>query len=247
MNTKIKYKRNPLYPYIGLETAEQLIRKLYKASAFYEVPANHALEVMGYSADSSSGDRVLSALLKYGLLEDKGSANQKSVWLSELAKTIILTDNNDARLDALRTAALNDDTLKAGIQRWSDGLPASDKAIISTLMMSMGFKTPRGATRYASVLRESYKHAQFGGQISPEVDDVQDPGDGQAEEHEGTQKYKAIVKTPEGYTDYPLRSESGQTGLLRIPNEISEKDYKFILSMIEVIKQVHVKAAPTDF
>jgi hypothetical protein len=96
MGDQVKVKRKRVYmPYIGIKEAIDRLAKLKARDGFTEVSYDIALIGMGYTPSSSSADRVLSALLSYGLLDQRGASKNKIVWMTSLAKQILLSLDDD--------------------------------------------------------------------------------------------------------------------------------------------------------
>lgn len=118
--------RSPSYPAIDLKAAIERARVFYqhekRSAANVQVAAQH----WGYSFSSSGGKQVLAALIAYGLMEDKGSGEQRQVALTDLAFRILLDERPDSaeRDDAIRRAALLPRIHAELFSKWPDGLPS---------------------------------------------------------------------------------------------------------------------------
>lgn len=119
--------RSPAYPAFDLKTAIERARSFYhhekRSSANVAVAAQH----WGYSPASSGGRQTLAALLTFGLLEDKGSGEQRSVALTDLALRILLDDRPDSieRVEAIRRAALLPKIHSELFSKWPNELPSN--------------------------------------------------------------------------------------------------------------------------
>lgn len=130
--------RGPAYPYIDLEEAVGLIRKLNayagKKPAAYEAVAREAWEV---SPTSSSTIKFLAALKYYGLVESIDSDKGNLIKLTDRAARILL-DHGDAAVHAkdLRDAALSPRWYKFCWKHWGKEMPP---AMRSSLLLEHGF------------------------------------------------------------------------------------------------------------
>ena len=119
--------RSPSYPAIDLKMA------LDRARTFYQHEKRSAASVLvasqhwGYSFSSSGGKQALAALISYGLMEDKGSGDQRHVNLTDLAFRILLDERPESseRDEALRRAALMPKIHAELFGKWPDGLPSN--------------------------------------------------------------------------------------------------------------------------
>src|ERR1700722_19088161 len=70
--------RSPQYPAIGLKEAIDKLDGIYKHDYQNPIPRSVIAEHMGYQSLNGKSLGVLSALLKYGLLEGRGDASRVS-------------------------------------------------------------------------------------------------------------------------------------------------------------------------
>lgn len=115
--------RSPNYPALSLPDAVSRVRDVHKAQQTTPEPRDVVVKHMGYGSVNGRALKSLSALIKYGLLEDAGDGLR----VSDRAIAILFPDPDDptakqqALLDAAKTPALY-----AGIfDRW-DGRPSED-------------------------------------------------------------------------------------------------------------------------
>jgi len=118
--------RSPSFPAISLKTAIDRARTFYqhekRSAANVVVASKH----WGYSFSSSGGKQTLAALIAYGLMDDKGSGEQRHVQLTDLAFRILLDERPDSteRDKALYKAALTPKLHAEIFGRWPDTLPS---------------------------------------------------------------------------------------------------------------------------
>jgi hypothetical protein len=130
--------RGPSYPYVDLEGAIALTRKVYdyakRGTAAVEAVVTEALK---FSPTSSSGDKVLAALRSFGLTEDAAETNGKSLKISNRAIRILLDDQDSAeRQDEIRKAALSPKWYEYCWSKWGKEMPP---AMRSNLLIEHGF------------------------------------------------------------------------------------------------------------
>jgi hypothetical protein len=120
--------RSPDHPAISLPEAIKRAEVFYKHEGFNFAPTDVAKLHWGYAAKSSSGMRLLSALIQYGLLEESGAGGQRRVRLTPLGKAIVLDNREDTREKdaALRKAALNP-TIHSRLWKYWNGDVPSDR------------------------------------------------------------------------------------------------------------------------
>ena len=114
--------RSPGYPGIGLEDAIKRAETLHREDGTVPVAVDVANDHWGYKASSSGGAVAVAALKKFGLLDDEGSGPNRTVWLTERARRIILDSEN--RDELIREAALSPSIHKALHERYPDRLPS---------------------------------------------------------------------------------------------------------------------------
>lgn len=119
--------RSPAYPGLDLKAAIERARSFYHHEKRSSANVAVAVQHWGYSPSSSGGRQTLAALISYGLLEDKGSGDQRSVTLSDLALRILLDDRPDSieRADAIRRAALLPKIHSELFSKWPNELPSN--------------------------------------------------------------------------------------------------------------------------
>ncbi len=153
-------RKRKVYPYIGLKKCAGFIEKLYKKDGIAEVPKKLAWEHMGLDPTKNLTNRASSAMMGFGLLEEKGSTNNKTLQLSALGRIIVMTsDNSQQKNEALQVAALNYQVIKELRNQWPNSLPADDTVKLELLNRQF---SERGAGHFARALRETYEFAKLG-------------------------------------------------------------------------------------
>jgi hypothetical protein len=139
---KAKKARSPRYPGIGLELAVDKARVLWDQVGKTSIAADGAIELLGYSARSGPGTVTLSALSKYGLIEDvEGTGRGKrEIKLTPLAQTILLEDSgSDGYRAAIAEAARSPVIFGDLWEKYGPDLPSSDTPMKIWLVRDKGF------------------------------------------------------------------------------------------------------------
>jgi hypothetical protein len=130
MEGQMAKARSPGYPAIGLKEAIEKVRAVYEQDYQNGISRAVAAEHMGYASLNGKSLGVLSALIKYGLLEGRGDDTR----VSDLAVRIIAHEPGEPeRAAAIRAAATRPELFGELDSRFKDG-KASDQAIRSYLM-----------------------------------------------------------------------------------------------------------------
>lgn len=82
--------RSPNYPAVSLQKALEHARKVYAANHLHKAPRDVVAKVMGYSSLNGGSLTVISALKKYGLLEE----DDIGLWISQDALTVLVESAN---------------------------------------------------------------------------------------------------------------------------------------------------------
>ena len=130
--------RGPSYPYIGLEDAISMTRKVYdfakRAPAQTEAVVTEAWK---YSPSSSGSQKVLAALKAFGLVEDAPGTNGKSIKITQRAIHILLeTEDTMEKRAEIRKAALSPKWYEFCWKTWGKEMPP---AMRSNLLIEHGF------------------------------------------------------------------------------------------------------------
>jgi hypothetical protein len=158
--------RSPNYPGYSLKDCVGFLKKLYEKYKNKEVYWNDAINQIGHSPTSSTGGRAISALTSFGLLEIRGTKNDKFVKATKLAQEIMLENEYSSEwYESLRKASLVDGSMKEVWTKWGKEIPHQD-TIIKSLQLDMDY-SPEGAKRFAAVIVDTYNFAK----LSDRLDD----------------------------------------------------------------------------
>lgn len=250
-SSKRKQKgRSPRYPGIDLETAIQRARQLWEREAQYATNVHTVLQHWGYQPKSGAGAVAIAALKSFGLIEDSGAGDARTVALTVLAQDIVLSDDDEQRTDAIQSAALlptaHDDLWK----RYSSQLP-SDQSLQLYLMRERQF-TPGGAKELASEYKRTLAFAGLTGrgvavsQRSPE--EAQSSGISQ-----GVTAKPPVAGTMAGggtatvsrNLEIPVPLTDGGMVVISVPRSMTVDAWRQMLSVLEAYKPA--LTSPPDF
>lgn len=128
--------RSPNYPAIGLREAVGKVEALYQADKKAGAPIDAALRHMGFNTRNGKAMVVLSALKKFGLVEE---ASGRIVPTKRAVEIIVLPEHDPRRLVALKEAALGPDIYRELVEQYKDtGMP-SDQSLMAELEAYKGF------------------------------------------------------------------------------------------------------------
>lgn len=126
--------RSPNYPGISLADAVERIHKIHGKAHTHKVDAATMAGAAGYSGLNGAALGVLSALKKYGLLEDQG----KTLRVSDLALTIIADPiASPGRRAAVQKAAFSPPLFSAIRAEYPGAIPGDD--IVRSYLLKKGF------------------------------------------------------------------------------------------------------------
>jgi hypothetical protein len=131
--------RGPSYPYVNLEDAIALARKMYAYAKRGAAAADSVIsEAWEYSTTSSSGQKVLAALKAFSLIEDVQAVNSKpAIKLTQRAIHILLEDQDTPeRREEIKKAALSPKWYEYCWKMWGKDMPPAMK---SNLLIEHGF------------------------------------------------------------------------------------------------------------
>lgn len=153
--------RGPSYPALSIKEAIDKLRSFYTAERRNAAPLAAAARHWGYSSTSSSGRVTAAALIQYGLLDDDGSRDSRTLKVTGRALDILLdADDSPKRLEAIQDAVR---APKANAEVFARHAPhelPSDATLRYFLLREKGFND--GAVdNYIKNLRESIAYAKL--------------------------------------------------------------------------------------
>lgn len=238
--------RSPNYPATPLPEAIVRVERLFRAVRKVALPEEDAAREIGYKGLTGPSRTVLSAMKKYGLLEETAGG----VKVSALAERILHPSTPREKETAIHEAALRPELFRELAQDW---LGASPTAIESFLIRG-GFSDDGARTALKAF------------QVTADFANLADDGDYSVtveapEEHPMTQALvpaergasgqpSAMLALPSGGgLVYPIFIEQGRGGTLAVPSDVTEDDLDRVVDFIEFLRaglKRKAKAAPTE-
>lgn len=146
--------RSPNYPAISLREAVGVVGQLYKIEKQTLVTNDVAAKAIGYKSLSGPARTKLSALKKYGLLEDFDN----KVRISKLALKILnYPKESNEYVNAISEALIKPDIFAQFYDEYAD---SSDEAIKSHLKVEMNF-SDEGVKNFISAFRDNLDFAKL--------------------------------------------------------------------------------------
>ncbi len=241
--TKTTRTRSPEHPAITLEEAIRRTEVLYNQEHYNQVPAATVLDHWGYRPKSGLGQRILAALRHYGLLEEKGSGDQRVVWLSENGKVLALKERDDPSwIRACQEAALAPAIHRKLWDRWGENGQLPSDSTIRWELVQLGFN-PKTVQGFTSTFRATLEFANLLHQDDLDVtrhDDSADPCDAPTGDDVGQPKEMSQQSQPMpssgaiGTRDWDLTIPlmSGERAILRVPIPLSEADFQLVKAVV---------------
>lgn len=126
--------RSPNYPAISLPEAIERVRKVYEKEHTHKADPEVVAKALGYSGLNGASASVMSALKKYGLLEEVG----KDLKVSHQALTI-LVDPKDSldRANLIRLAAFSPALFSELRAQYGDSVPSDEN--LRSYLLKRGF------------------------------------------------------------------------------------------------------------
>jgi hypothetical protein len=115
--------RSPNYPAFGLPEAINRIRAIHAAEQHLAAPKEVIAKHLGYNGINGGSLKAISALLKYGLLEEAQADKFK---VSPLAISILFPAKGEDREAAIREAALKPALFQEIYTEWEGGQPSDE-------------------------------------------------------------------------------------------------------------------------
>ncbi len=152
---KKKRHRSPNYPTVGLREAIERTKRFIatdgKAGAASAMAAKH----IGFASAHGQAYSVLSALKKFGLIEDKDG---RVVPTQRAMEIVSLPDSDERRLNAIRQAALSPQIYAEIVAEYkTTGLP-HDETLAGELVAYRGFN-PNSVSEFLEAFKETLEFA----------------------------------------------------------------------------------------
>ncbi len=245
---RAKRGRSPAYPGIPLEDALSKAEIIRKLEGRNEANVNTTLAHWGYKPKSGQGLVTLSALIKFGLMTDSGSGENRKARLTDLAVKILLDNRPDSaeRIALIKEAALAPSIHKELWDKYQGSLP-SDLNLCYYLRSEKGFQD-NAADELVKEFRKTLDYAKIGesanisleGKELPKPEDeiikstatleplqVQQKGEGQKQNPSlGSQTVKQM----------PIPLTNAPWGVLQIPFPMTQENWEELEDFLKLMK-----------
>lgn len=246
-NTKAA-PRSPNYPYVDLQRAVELATKFYEKYKTHSTPEKLAAECWGYSAKSSGTQRVVGALVDYGLVTVKQNAAPlgRELAITENARKVILkADGYEA---ILANMAVSPPIYGDLWQKYGAEIPP-ESLIQQYLIFTKKFnddsaKHVSGSFKRTVAYANPSKMNKFsdeGGEKSEENENADNSSGNfvKADDSESRQaeKNKSFVPSKPNMTDtqemkFPL--SKGREAVLYVPKGMTGKDFELLSGYLKL-------------
>ena len=115
-------RRSPNYPGISLPEAVNRVAQLHRLQGQTPEPRTIVAQHLGFGGLNGAAIKVLSALLKYQLLDDSGDGTYR---VSDLAISILAPETEQEKREAIETAAFSYPLFAEFRERWEGRMPSS--------------------------------------------------------------------------------------------------------------------------
>jgi hypothetical protein len=152
---KKKRQRSPNYPTVGLREAIDRTKRFVTANGKAGAMPAIATKLIGFASAHGQAYSALSALKKFGLLEEKDGRVTPTQRAMEIAS---LPDADPRRLKAIRDAALSPTIYSELFEHYKDTNIPNDDTLAGELVAYKGFN-PNGVKEFLKAFRETIEFA----------------------------------------------------------------------------------------
>lgn len=257
---KVPKHRSPKYPAFPLEDAVERAKQMYAKANRHAVAVPVACDAWGVSPNSGTGQRVISTMVEFGLVEAIGRGEGKRLRLSDHGHTLAAHHDSQSEqyLRAAREVALtpsahrrvwehfggdipNDDgAVGWELQQWNFS-PSAAKTLIQELRATLAFsgaiKESAGGDETPALSRPDPEAPPVAAAGAPAVATFPTP---RAAGSRAEPMSLAATAPEAGLRDQPLALISGDA-VLRYPHPMTDEDYEFLMEQLHRLKR---KLAP---
>jgi hypothetical protein len=257
-----KRHRSPNYPAIGLRSAVEKVTALYRQDGKPGAPLEAALKHFGYSSGHGQAMGVVSAIKKFGLIEDRNGR----IVPTPLAVNIIEFDDTHARhREALREAALKPEIYAGLVEQYREhGRLPSDDSLRPELVTDMAFN-PKAVNGFLSDFRDTLNYAGLLDGNTLKLSGVSEEEGEEREDEDVMTANSGILKNPElppppgghgGAKEHPkppLTGPSVQFDLprgnaieIRLRSKVTPEEFRKIKQIFELSEMAFIEDATGD-
>ena len=245
-----KEGRSPGYPAIDLETALERARQIKEEDQRHFAPIDAVMKHWGYTSRSGPVQTTWSALIKFGLLEVRGTGSERQGRITDLAWRILIDNREEspARLKAIQEAALNPVIHQKLWDRYEGNLPSDETFRIHLLR---DYKFTEGAVK--DFIGEFKRTIAFANIKKPDnlIGHEEDKPDFNEEqsmpampdikpEHASPPPPSSPrIREPQVsglVQEFNMALSDGKTAYLRIPHVLKRGDWEKIRKLLDVIE-----------
>jgi hypothetical protein len=127
--------RSPNYPALSLPEAIEAVTKIHAAEQHLAAPKEVVAKHLGYASFHGLAGRIVSAMEKYGLLED---VNDDKVKVSPLAMSILFPSGPEEKQRAINEAAFKPPLFAAIKEEWQGERPSDQNLRVYLVRKKFG-------------------------------------------------------------------------------------------------------------
>jgi hypothetical protein len=199
-----------------LREAVDRVGRLYAADKKAGSPVDAALKHMGFSGPHGKAMVVLSALRKYGLVED---VSGRIVPTQRAIEILVLPETDRRRTQALQDSALSPEIFRELYEQYREtGIP-SDETLRSELVAYKGFN-PNAVTDFVADFKDSLDFAGLtgNGELSSALEEEPEM------ESVASQSSQGKLRLPDGATGIPaMRAARGRSYAWALSGDFTAK------------------------
>jgi len=247
--SKRKVNRSPEHPAFDLPASIERAEVLYEHEGFNWTSPEVAVSQWGYSTSTGRAGRTLAALKHFGLLEDTGTAKERRVRLTDLARRIIRDkrEGSKERVRAIREAALSPPIYA---KLWHEWGSEGDLPSHSTMAYELEHKWEFNPNAIEGFIRDFLSTIEFAGLESADTVEEETPGEAETttprelvrETSDGNSTAHGSVSKHEPRFDLPIPLLGGRRAVLSIPTPLSEQDYEILKETLDASLAVMKRA-----
>lgn len=163
--------RSPNYPAFSLPEAIERIKVVYEKEQHLAAPKTVIAKHLGYSSISGASQKTVSAISKYGLIEEAGNDKFR---VSSLAVSILHPSNDEEKANAIREAAYKPDLFQEISAEWEGKIPSDENLKSYLLKRNFAMEAiPKVIKSYRDtidlVTRESGVYPVENGAVTPKM------------------------------------------------------------------------------
>jgi hypothetical protein len=154
-SAKKKRQRSPNYPTVGLREAVDRAKRFVSANGKAAAMPAIAAKLIGFATAHGQAYSALSALKKFGLLEEKDGRVLPTQRTMEI---VSLPEADPRRLKAIRDAAISPTIYSELLKQYRDTNIPNDQTLAGELVAYKGFN-PNGVKEFLKAFRETIEFA----------------------------------------------------------------------------------------